>query len=56
MTQQNDNFETRPAVEPAAYESPPPSEQNSWIRDTNLLILVIFAIFVAVIAIYMLAR
>ena len=56
MTQQNDNFETPPAVEPASYETPPRDEQRSWIQGTNLLILGLAAAFVIIILAYVLTR
>ena len=56
MTQQNDNSETRPAIEPAQYEGPTKSEQRSWIEGTNLLILALAVVFVAIILGYVLTR
>lgn len=56
MTSQNDNIETPPAVEPAQYEGPSSTEQRTWIEGTNLVILVVAVLFVAVIIIYVLTR
>jgi hypothetical protein len=56
MTDQNDNIETRPAVEPTQYEEPSSSEQRSFIQGTNLLILALAVVFVAIILIYVLTR
>ncbi|MCO5223514.1 MAG: hypothetical protein M9947_18350 [Thermomicrobiales bacterium] len=56
MTQQNDNFETPPAVDPVEYENPPKPDQRTWIQGTNLIILVLAAIFVAIILIYVFTR
>ena len=35
MTQQNDNFETPPAVEPTHYDGPTKREQRAWIQGTT---------------------
>ncbi len=58
MTSQNDNRETPPAVDrgPGNYEGPPRSEQTSWIQGTNLIILAVVVIFIAVIAVYFITR
>jgi hypothetical protein len=56
MTEQNDNIETPPAVEPTQYEGPTKSEQRSWIQGTNLLILALAVIFVAIILWYVFIR
>jgi hypothetical protein len=56
MTQQNDNIETPPAVEPQQYEGPPKSEQRAWNWGTTTIIGIVAAIFVAVILIYILTR
>ena len=56
MTDQNDNIETRPAVEPDQYEEPSRSEQRSFIQGTNLLIVALAVVFVAIILIYVFTR
>ncbi len=56
MTQQNDNAETPPAVDPYQYESPPKPEHRTWIQGTNLIILALAAIFVVIILIYVFTR
>ncbi len=56
MTEQNDNIETPPAVEPTHYDGPTKSEQRTWIQGTNLLILAVAVAFVAIILIYVLTR
>ncbi|HET9662317.1 MAG TPA: hypothetical protein VFP05_18465 [Thermomicrobiales bacterium] len=56
MTQQNDNAETPPAVEPTQYEGPPKSEQRAWNFGTTTLIAVLAAVFVIVIIIFIVLR
>ena len=56
MTQQNDNYETPPAVEPTQYEGPPKSEQRAWNWSTTTIIAAVAAIFVVVIIVYLLTR
>lgn len=56
MTHQNDNIETPPAVETPQYEGPPTGEQRSWIEGTNLIILILAVVFVAIILIYVFTR
>lgn len=56
MTQQNDNYETPPAVEPRQYEGPPVEEQHSWNWGTTTLIAGLAAIFLAVIVVYLVTR
>jgi hypothetical protein len=56
MTQQNDNIETPPAVEPTHYDGPTKAEQRTRIQGTNLLILALAAAFIAIILIYVLIR
>jgi hypothetical protein len=56
MTEQNDNIETPPAVEPTHYDGPTKREQRVWIGGTNLLILAVAVVFVAIILIYVLTR
>ena len=56
MTEQNDNRETPPAVEPTHYDGPTKSEQRSWIQGTNLLIVAIAVVFVAVVLYFILTR
>ena len=56
MTQQNDNYETPPAVEPDQYEGPPKSEQRTWNWGTSGVIVALAIIFVAVIVIYVVTR
>ena len=56
VTHQNDNIETPPAVESPQYEEPSTSEQRSFIAGTNLLILVLAIVFVAIILIYVFTR
>jgi len=52
MTQQNDNFETPPAVETPRYEGPDKPEQRAWNLGTTTLIAVVAIVFVAVIIIF----
>jgi hypothetical protein len=56
MTEQNDNFETPPAVEPTHYDGPTKAHQRSWIQGTNLIILVLAVVFIAIVLIYVLTR
>lgn len=56
MTQQNDNYETPPAVETPRYEGPPKSEQRAWNFGTTTLIAAVAVVFVAVILIFVLTR
>lgn len=56
MTQQNDNYETPPAVEPTHYDGPTKQHQRTWIQGTNLLILALAVVFVAIILIYVATR
>ena len=56
MTDPSDNIETPPAVEPTHYDGPTKSEQRSWIQGTNLLILGLAVVFVAIILGYVLTR
>lgn len=56
MTHQNDHIETPPIVDPIEYEEPPGTEQRTWIQGTNLLILALAVVFVAIILIYVLTR
>ncbi len=56
MTEQNDNIETPPAIEPTHYDGPTKSHQRSWIQGTNLLIIAVAVAFVAVIVIFALTR
>jgi hypothetical protein len=56
MTQQNDNYETPPAVEPDQYEGPPKSEQRAWNWGTSGIIAILAVVFVAIIVIYVVTR
>ena len=56
MTEQNDNIETPPAVEPTHYDGPTKGSQRSWIQGTNLLILALAVGFIAVILGFALTR
>jgi hypothetical protein len=49
VTQQNDNSETPPAVEPTHYDGPTKRHQRTWIQGTNLLIVALALAFVVVI-------
>ena len=56
MTEQNDNFETPPAVEPTHYDGPTKAQQRSWIQGTNLVIIAVAVFFIAVILGFVLTR
>lgn len=56
MTQQSDNRETPPAVEPTHYDGPTKREQRTWIQGTNLIILALAVVFIAVILWYIFIR
>lgn len=56
MTQQNDNYETPPAVEPTHYDGPTKREQRAWNFGTTTLIAAVAVVFVAVILIFVLTR
>lgn len=56
MTEQNDNIETPPAVEPTHYDGPTKAEQRTWIQGTNLLILALAIVFIVIILIYAVTR
>jgi hypothetical protein len=56
MTQQNDNIETPPAVEPTHYDGPTKREQRVWNWGTSTLIAALAAVFVVIIVIYVLTR
>jgi hypothetical protein len=56
MTEQNDNYETQPAVEPSHYDGPTKKEQRVWNWGTTTLIAVVSIIFLAIIIIYAVTR
>jgi hypothetical protein len=56
MTQQNDNSETPPAVEPTHYNGPTETEQRSFIQGTNRTILILAVVFIVIILIYVFTR
>lgn len=56
MTEQNDNYETPPAVEPTHYDGPTKAEQRTWIQGTNGIILALLVIFIVIILGYVLTR
>lgn len=56
MTQQNDNYETPPAVEPTHYDGPTKSHQRAWNFGTTTLIGALAVIFIAIILVYVLTR
>lgn len=56
MTQQNDNYETPPAVETPQYEGPPKSEQRAWNLGTTTIIGAVAIIFLIVIIGFILTR
>lgn len=55
-TVEHDNREIPPAVKPSGYEGPTYGAQKSWIQGTNLLIVVLAIIFIAIIIIYFVTR
>ena len=56
MTQQDDNYETPPAVKPDQYEGSPKSEQRAWNWGTSGIIAILAVVFVAIIVIYVVTR
>lgn len=56
MTEQNDNFDTPPAVEPTHYDGPSKTEQRVWNLGTTTLIAAVAVVFLAVIVIFVLTR
>lgn len=52
MTQQNDNYETRPAVSTETYEDPPKPDQRAYRWGTTTVIAGLVVIFLAVIVIF----
>lgn len=56
MTHQNENADTPPVVETPEYENPPSEVQRTFIEGTNLIILVLAVVFVAIILIYIFTR
>lgn len=56
MTQQNDNYETPPAVESRHYEGPHKEEQRNWNWGITTLIAGVAGIFLAVIVVYLVSR
>ncbi len=56
MTEQNDNIETPPAVEPTHYDGPTKSHQRAWNFGTTTLIAAVAVAFVAVIVYFIVLR
>jgi hypothetical protein len=56
MSQQHENADTPPAVEPTHYDGPTKREQRVWNFGTTTLIAALAAVFVIVILIYVVTR